>query len=699
MRRVNLSKHLYGLFICICVIGLLPVFPLAAHGALLAGLAGNAPATVSSTAPPLGWKATGSLITALYYHTATLLPSGNVLVAGGYNGGVLAGSELYNPSTGRWTGTGSLITAREYHTATLLPSGRVLVAGGQNPYGNVPFDCEIYNPSTGAWTDTGGLNTARHYHTATLLPSGQVLVTGGQDPFGNVLFDCEIYDPSTGAWTGTGSLNTARYYHTATLLPAGQVLVAGGYNGNVLFDSEIYNPSTGVWTKTGSLITARYYHTATLLPAGQALVAGGNNGNVLSDCEIYNPSTGTWTGTGSLITARYYHTATLLPSGQVLVAGGYNGAALSSSEIYDSSDTAPGAPTGVSAKAGNAQATVSFTPPASNGNSAITGYTVTSKPGGITAEGLGSPIIVSGLTNGASYSFTVTAANAIGTGPASMPSNKVTPATVPGAPTGVTATAGDAEATVSFTAPASNGGKAITGYTVTSNPSRIKAEGHTSPITVKRLSNGTAYSFTVTATNAIGTGPASSPSNSVTPLGAPGAPKGVKATVTAGYAEASVSFNLPANNGSAITGYTVTSKPGGITASGGGSPITVTGLTNGTAYRFTVKAANAIGTGPASSPSNSVTPYTVPGAPLDVTAKAGNAEAKVSFKAPVSNGGSPITSYTVTSSDGQTTKGNASPITVKDLTNGTPYTFTITATNKAGTGTASSASNSVTPVK
>ena len=113
----------------------------------------------------------------------------------------------------------------------------------------------------------------------------------------------------------------------------------------------------------------------------------------------------------------------------------------------------PGAPTSVTATAGNAQATVSFTAPASNGGSAITGYTVTSNPGGITAQGSVSPITVTGLTNGTAYTFTVTATNAVGTGPASGPSNQVTPATVPGAPTSVTATAGNAQATVSFTPP------------------------------------------------------------------------------------------------------------------------------------------------------------------------------------------------------------------------------------------------------
>jgi hypothetical protein len=134
--------------------------------------------------------------------------------------------------------------------------------------------------------------------------------------------------------------------------------------------------------------------------------------------------------------------------------------------------TAPGTPTGVTATAGSALATVSWTAPSSDGGSAITGYTVTSSPGGQTATVGGSTTsaTVTGLTNGTAYTFTVTATNAIGTGPASSPSNSVTPATVPGAPTGVTASAGNAQAAVSWTAPASNGGSAITGYTVTSSP-------------------------------------------------------------------------------------------------------------------------------------------------------------------------------------------------------------------------------------
>jgi hypothetical protein len=267
------------------------------------------------------------------------------------------------------------------------------------------------------------------------------------------------------------------------------------------------------------------------------------------------------------------------------------------------------------------------------------------------------------------------------------------PAT-PGAPTGVTATLEELQVTVSFTAPFSSGTSPITSYTVTANPGGKTATGAASPLTVTGLTNCTAYTFTVTATNAVGTGPASSPSNSVTITAAPGAPTGV--TATAGNAQATVSFTAPAAS-CGITSYTVTANPGGKTATGAASPLTIPGLTNCTAYTFTVTATSGAVTGPASGSSNSVTPAGVPGAPTGVTATAGNAQATVSFTAPAASCG--ITSYTVTSSPGNiTATGAASPITVPGLTNGTAYRFTVTATSGAGTGPASSPSNSVTPV-
>ena len=124
-----------------------------------------------------------------------------------------------------WTPTGSMGTGRSEHTATLLPSGNVLVAGGNGTLSSE----ELYDPATGTWTATGSMSTTRFQHTATLLANGKVLVAGGSVEGGSsTLSSAELYDPATGSWTATGSLSTARRLHTATLLPSGQVLVAGG---------------------------------------------------------------------------------------------------------------------------------------------------------------------------------------------------------------------------------------------------------------------------------------------------------------------------------------------------------------------------------------------------------------------------------------------------------------------------------------
>jgi uncharacterized protein YjdB len=310
---------------------------LVAGGAVL--LDGDAADTILDSAeiynPNTGtWTLTGNLTARRMEHTATLLPNGTVLVAGGGGEYAWTSAETYNPSTGTWTPTGSLTTGREGHTATLLPNGTVLVAGGTAIDITVLASAEIYNPSTGIWTPTGSLATARVNHTATLLPNGTVLVAGGINPPIGVLASAEIYDPGTGTWTSTASLIVPVEDHTATLLPNGTVLVAGGMDPlwGVYFTAQIYDPVAGTWAATGNLTSSRAYHTATLLTNGTVLAAGGIS--VVCPCrpvisaeataEIYNPNTGIWTPTGNLTTARSYHSATLLQNGLVLVAGGYD---------------------------------------------------------------------------------------------------------------------------------------------------------------------------------------------------------------------------------------------------------------------------------------------------------------------------------------------------------------------------------------
>ena len=387
--------------------------------------------------------------------------------------------------------------------------------------------------------------------------------------------------------------------------------------------------------------------------------------------------------------------------------------------------TAPAKPTDVVATPGEGSASVSFSAPADNGGSAITSYTVRatntdrSVMDPITpVSGSSSPITVTGLTNGSNYRFTVEATNGIGTGASSLQSDAVTPATAPGKPANVVASPGDGSVSVAFDAP-SDGGSPITGYTVyVDNYSSMDwiapVSGSSSPIVVSGLTNGYHYRFTVQATNAVRSGRTSDPSTLVTPAQPIAPAKPTNVVATPGNTSASVAFDAPTDNGgSTITGYTVsvTDETDGTpvaSQSGSSSPIMVTGLTNGHSYSFTVAATNAAGTGAASDSSSPVTPtgtLTRPAKPTNVVATPGNTSASVAFSDPTDNGGSTITGYTVSVTDETdgtpvaSQSGSSSPIGVTGLTNGHSYSFTVAATNAAGTGDASNASSPVTPVR
>ncbi|MDQ1479375.1 MAG: large repetitive protein, partial [Actinomycetota bacterium] len=320
--------------------------------------------------------------------------------------------------------------------------------------------------------------------------------------------------------------------------------------------------------------------------------------------------------------------------------------------------------------------------------------------------GSGSPIDVTGLTNGKTYTCTVTATNGVGTSPASTASEPVVPATVPDAPAQPSVTRGNQQIVVTFTAPANNGA-AITSYAAACTSSNGGTSGNNSgtasPITVTGLTNGKSYTCKVTATNDVGTSSPSPASASVVPAAVPSAPP--QPSVSRGNHQIVVTFTAPADNGSAITSYAAscTSPDGGTaaTTSGTTSPITVTGLTNGKTYRCRVTATNAVGTGAPSPSSDPVVPAGVPNPPAIGTATSGDSSASVRFGAPATNG-SPITSYSAscTSNNGGTSASNTgttSPIAVIGLSNGKSYTCRVTATNAVGTSAPSAPTAAFVP--
>ena len=335
------------------------------------------------------WTLTGSLNTARAGHTATLLPNGQVLVAGGENTeGLLASAELYNPATAQWTVTGSMTTPRINHRATLLPNGQVLVSGGDNTTG-VLASAELYNPSTGRWITTGSMIIPRTLHGATLLLNGQVLVAAGNNTVGTTGNTAEIYNPSTGVWRATGGMQSFHPFMLTLLLDGRALAVddsgstgapgelynpstgqwtwtAGMYyahsgdaavllsNGDVLaygnhfacYAGQFFNPSTSTWSRTiGQCQTGISVGPLTLLGTARVLLAGGSiiysgKSTSVAHADLYDPSTNSWLGTGALIQARTAHTLTRLLNGQALAVGGFTNIAdgpatfLTSAELY-----------------------------------------------------------------------------------------------------------------------------------------------------------------------------------------------------------------------------------------------------------------------------------------------------------------------------------------------------------------------------
>ncbi|MFH2204447.1 MAG: kelch repeat-containing protein [Elusimicrobiota bacterium] len=303
-------------------------------------------------------------------HTSTLLPNGNILVAGGAfdtagaNGignpnPAEVGTEIYLSTDGlrNFYVAAPMNIARASHTATLLPNGKVLVTGGMGAGPTVLDSGEVYDPNTNTWTLVNGGGAmpggARMNHTATLLPNGNVLIAGGQTTVaGAVTNTCAIYDTVAGNWSGTActSLGKARAIHTAALLHDGRIMVAGGIEANgagYAASTEFYSYTANNWTPGPSLIIKRAYHTATVLGNTKVLLAGGFNGRevkgsrgFLDTTEIYDSVSNTMTPGPNMTGRKHLHSALLGPNGSAWITGGFGN--VTTSYIVISEPFAPG---------------------------------------------------------------------------------------------------------------------------------------------------------------------------------------------------------------------------------------------------------------------------------------------------------------------------------------------------------------------
>jgi Domain of unknown function (DUF4082)/Fibronectin type III domain len=779
-------------------------------------------------------------------------------------GGVVAGVEIstdgggtWHPATGTtswsytWTAHGNPSTTIKTRAAD--DSGNVQTPGA-GPSVNVSCPCSLWGPNAvvpAAEADAGDPSPV------------EVGVKFKSDAFG-AISGIRFMKSAANTGTHTGSLWTAD----------GQRLAQATFTSETASGWQTVTFANPVEVQPDTTYVASYHapngHYAATAGYFYRAPSPGPNGGAIVDSPPLHALRNTGTTTNGLYG---YGVAGTFPTNSF-------GAANYWVDVMFTRTPAPGQVTNVSATAGGStSANVSWSAPSSGG--APTSYKITPFIGStpqpattVTGSPPATSKTITGLTTGQTYTFTVQALNPNGAGPASTQSNPVTPSgpVVPSAPTGVSATGGSQSARVTWTASANDGDSPITGQTVTpylgaTAQTPVQVAASATSATVSGLTNGTGYTFKVTATNAIGTSPASAASNAVTPqstifdfatpstldsgdpnaveLGvkfradlngsvtgirfykaaantgthtgslwttggqrlaqatftnetasgwqtvsfanpvpitadttyvasyfAPGghysatsgglasavdnpplhalanatSPNGVYAygasssfpagtwnstdyavdvtfaipqpgqvtNVTAtetGPTSANVSWSAPSIGG-VPTSYKITpfigstpQTPTTVTGSPPATSKTITGLTTGQTYTFTVQALNANGAGPASAQSNSVTPMAAvaPSAPTGVSATGGSQSARVTWTASANDGDSPITGQTVTPYVGGTAQTpvqvgpSATSATVTGLTNGTGYTFKVTATNAVGTSPASAASNAVTP--
>jgi hypothetical protein len=316
-RRLTILAHTLLLMVALAITTF--VMPLLEETLLARAAHGTVTRAVTMSVPRSG-------------HTATLLPDGRVLLAGGMvsvrgDEELTASTEIYDPRTGTLSPGVNLTMPRAGHTATLLKDGNVLIAGGGNERGKMK-SAELYRVVEGGSVPVSSLHVPRERHAATMLVDGRVLITGGT--IAQPSDETEIYDPASRAFVAGPHLHARRAAHSATLLADGRVLVAGGAESleSVLRSVEIYDPAGNKFSEAGQMLSSRYKHSAVLLDDGKVLLLGGSDERDWDgrrrSVEIYNPASQRSQFVAPLQRARFKfpNAVAVTPNGSVIVGGG-----------------------------------------------------------------------------------------------------------------------------------------------------------------------------------------------------------------------------------------------------------------------------------------------------------------------------------------------------------------------------------------
>ena len=640
-------------------------------------------------------------VSALALSGSTVLAGGTFTAMGGATRNRIAAISA-DGSLGAWDpNANNAVSAIAVSGTTVYAGGSFTVIGGQTRNRIAAIDdsgaATSWNPNA------GGTVSALAVSGSTIYAGGAFTTFGGQprnrlasvDSSGSVTSWAPAADNAVSAVAVSGS----------TIYAGGTFTNIGGQTRNRIAAINSSGSPTSFNANANNTVSTLAISGSTIYAAGAFTNIGGASRSRVAAVSSGGTSTSWDPSAGSTVNALVVSGSTAYVGGSFtsigyLMRGTY---AAYFAVIPTAGPSTPGAPTAV---AGDAQATVTVTPPVSG--AAVNSYTVTSTPDSrtCTVSGSSGSCTVSGLTNGTPYTFRSTATNGVGTSGASVASPAVTPWALPTAPAALVATPGDGSADIAFTAGAA-GTMPITNYAYTLDDSTwvaLSPDDTTSPITVTGLTNGATYSIKLRAISAAGNGAAST-AVPVMPRTTPSAPTSLVATPGSGSVE--IAFTPGPDGGSPVTNYSYTLDDStwvALSPDDTSSPITITGLTNGTTYSIKLRAVNAAGPGSPSlavavTPASPVPPAPRPAsAPVDVTAAAGDASITAAWEPPPASGDFPVTHYrAVASPGGLGCLTSALACTITGVTNGTTYTVTVTALTGAGWSAPSEPSNKVTP--